>query len=1033
MLNMQQSMRRTWLIAAALVLIVFSAAGVSAASALSVSFSSAEFVIGYQPGDMNFTAYINNAGEFGSSPSFLLEVVSPSGQVRPANVSNYGGNTYSFTGSVAAEAGVHTLRYYANGALITPEAGTPTQIIVKYNIEAHLSVDTPHLDDERLQIIGTVTDVHGNPIKASPRFTVSGATLSSTSYSSGYFTSYIDKVTKAGLNALKFFADGVEIASWTVASNPLSGLSVQPGELYANTDQQMDVIAYIQESAAAGPKLIDNRNLLLELSGVPIIVGSVSGYQEVEYTENSSESYERVVITADALASSRIRFSTSGDLHIYASAQNYKYQGSLTVPVSSTSEFDLVGSPAQQTFVGDNEFTLKLVAPSGKLYTQYWAEVTLGSEKLEFQNSSVALEQLPALTFTPMGTGSVQVKVTTLDRDQDQRVFEKNFPYTLPSIELSQSSIPLGERESLTLTLKDANGNAVDDALVSIERHGSIDGSNGGSGEYIFDTAWNYPGYLRITAVAKDGTMLVNSARLLKIQAPQVLTFQTEGDVLLAGVEHALKVKLVDENDEAVSNAKVTALVDGVREVAFTWSGGVYTGRVSPWTSVELYADTTDGKKAAEVKRLEAQFPRVETNVTAITNGFVERIELAFYHPDTGEALSGELALRSENLSTALRNETSDGKTNKTGSSFAFDLHNRIQNTAKPASFMVDFTYGNRSYNEILKLEAEEPQVLFEPTALQQGNSQKVTLTLRTASGTPLQGILVSTQNQGNGNRTDAEGKVSFTVLPTNQKEYEFTIQRDDLLLQGSMASRFTASLPIAIDKQAPKMLVEGLVDGKIETDQRSYALNVNVTDDFGLSSIFVNNERSTLEGKDADFSKRISLKIGNNTVKLRAMDSSGNSAELEFIIYCAPEQGPVVDPEQPPVDETGTGDASAITLVIGSLVVKQGDVALDAPPVPPTIINGRTMLPFRYLCQTVLNGTVDYEAETRTIYTTVNGHDIVMQVDNPVITVDDEEIELDQAPTLLGNHTLVPVRAFQLVVSDLTWDGATETVTIIP
>ena len=90
-------------------------------------------------------------------------------------------------------------------------------------------------------------------------------------------------------------------------------------------------------------------------------------------------------------------------------------------------------------------------------------------------------------------------------------------------------------------------------------------------------------------------------------------------------------------------------------------------------------------------------------------------------------------------------------------------------------------------------------------------------------------------------------------------------------------------------------------------------------------------------------------------------------------------------------------------------------------------------MLPFRYLCQTVMGGTVHYEASTREIFTTVNGFDIVMQVDNPVITVNGVTETLDQEPIVENGHTLVPVRVLNTIVSFIDWDASTETVTIYP
>jgi len=119
--------------------------------------------------------------------------------------------------------------------------------------------------------------------------------------------------------------------------------------------------------------------------------------------------------------------------------------------------------------------------------------------------------------------------------------------------------------------------------------------------------------------------------------------------------------------------------------------------------------------------------------------------------------------------------------------------------------------------------------------------------------------------------------------------------------------------------------------------------------------------------------------------------------------------------------------------LVIDSYDVRRGDEVLAAPAVAPMIINGRTMLPFRYLVQTVLGGEVDYISETRTIIARVGNHNIIMVVDQLQIIIDGNVHEYGVAPVIVEGSTLVPLRAFDQVVKSISWDGDTQTVTIEP
>lgn len=126
------------------------------------------------------------------------------------------------------------------------------------------------------------------------------------------------------------------------------------------------------------------------------------------------------------------------------------------------------------------------------------------------------------------------------------------------------------------------------------------------------------------------------------------------------------------------------------------------------------------------------------------------------------------------------------------------------------------------------------------------------------------------------------------------------------------------------------------------------------------------------------------------------------------------------------------TSDES-IVLQIGSTEIFQGEQLLPPPPVPPQIINDRTMLPFRYLVQTLLGGRVDYDADLRRITAEVAGHEFIMVIDQMQIEIDGVGYDFGQAPMVIDGSTLVPLRAFELVVSELTWDNTTQRVIIRP
>ena len=127
-------------------------------------------------------------------------------------------------------------------------------------------------------------------------------------------------------------------------------------------------------------------------------------------------------------------------------------------------------------------------------------------------------------------------------------------------------------------------------------------------------------------------------------------------------------------------------------------------------------------------------------------------------------------------------------------------------------------------------------------------------------------------------------------------------------------------------------------------------------------------------------------------------------------------------------------GSYNSVTLVftIDSKVVLKNGSKLPELDVPAMIINGRTMIPFRYFIETALDGVADFDATTYTITATVRGHKFVMIVEDSTIYVDGQAIELSQAPTIVDSRTLVPLRVVETIAQRVDWEPLTREATII-
>jgi len=98
---------------------------------------------------------------------------------------------------------------------------------------------------------------------------------------------------------------------------------------------------------------------------------------------------------------------------------------------------------------------------------------------------------------------------------------------------------------------------------------------------------------------------------------------------------------------------------------------------------------------------------------------------------------------------------------------------------------------------------------------------------------------------------------------------------------------------------------------------------------------------------------------------------------------------------------------------------------------VPPQLIDGRVMVPARKIFET-MGAEVWWNDEAQTVTAVKDDIVIVMQIDNPVISVNGEDITLDVPPRLIDGRTLVPVRAVaEGLNAYVSWEEETQTVYI--
>ncbi len=117
-----------------------------------------------------------------------------------------------------------------------------------------------------------------------------------------------------------------------------------------------------------------------------------------------------------------------------------------------------------------------------------------------------------------------------------------------------------------------------------------------------------------------------------------------------------------------------------------------------------------------------------------------------------------------------------------------------------------------------------------------------------------------------------------------------------------------------------------------------------------------------------------------------------------------------------------------AAELQVGNNVMKVNMVeqTIDAPPV---IVDGRTLVPVRAVVE-ALDGTVDWDAETKTAKLVSGDNTIELTIDSTTAKLNGAEETLDVAPMIIDGRTMLPIRFVAESFGFYTdWDGETKTV----
>lgn len=137
-------------------------------------------------------------------------------------------------------------------------------------------------------------------------------------------------------------------------------------------------------------------------------------------------------------------------------------------------------------------------------------------------------------------------------------------------------------------------------------------------------------------------------------------------------------------------------------------------------------------------------------------------------------------------------------------------------------------------------------------------------------------------------------------------------------------------------------------------------------------------------------------------------------------------------------INKVGTSTAFAadeaiIQLQINNTVmtVNNEELHIDEIGTTPLIVDGRTLVPIRAIIEAV-GGEVSWKQESKETTLSYNGDVIRLVVDSNTAYLNDDEVTIDVAPTIINNRTMLPIRFIAESFSfNVEWDANTQTVTI--
>lgn len=939
---------------------------------------------------------------------------------------------------------------------VVPTIGL-TNVLVYGNLTAGTSAVTASLDGLSMTMgISTDNGASWAPVAVSPNVTTDGAFSFYVSFSNyglyGLFVSdgYAPDGIWTPINMSNIYK------TWVVSAGPLTVTPVfTPSNVYATTASE--TYLYVSDSngkgvagvsitlsagipwagmmvtdisAAVDPDLAG----FYKITGTPVTMG-VSVFKAQTSTQSGTVSMNILPVTGDMIRPYIAAWPLTG----------FK-------PYGATISFRVDFTPAAPSIIHDSTVVSNglafdsITAGPGYLSQSFnivlskTGKIAFDAEMLKWDNSAVT-----ALTATAVESGCSFV------------VAPEIVGYDV-AVATDKTSYNVGDVASVTVTMKaPAPVQYINNGKIEV--HGPI-GCFGnipsgvlwaktysGTEEILtLDASTTGPGNVNIV----NGTYVISGIKLLMLGYASVYVYDGASPSNVIGI-FPLAINVVRIDKTLVSSVpKFTAgrfygsvvlsgAVAGIPSI--NWSGatpsmdngdGTYTfnfpAGISDVENITITAWKDNYTYSITIPVVKPEIELVSVHKDGkITDSLEETVEFKIKDPQNGEYLTpSSFVILSSYTLWNLSSRSNYQKVDYTITSLAAGLSNKITLKATLGNPNVDYTKEDATFgfSAVLNgttVELSRTTIAVKPAVititpsdlvLYYGIENTFSANLKDAHSVALPGISVYGSNPFQqigtyvfGGETGADGTVLFKYTPNYIGQVELTSD-----ITGSLKIQI---VPAPADTTPPVISVVGLTSGQTVNKTN---VTVNGTISEAVSTLLVNGAPVTVL-PDNSFSANVVLANGENHISFVTFDLHANKGTLDFVLnYTAP------------VD-----NSIKVAVTIGNdiaTVTKDGKtfgVTFDASA---EIVNGRTMVPLRFIAET-FGGEVEWFAETRMINITLGDKVIALQIGNKNAIFNDALSVLDVAPYIKNSRTMVPLRAIgELFGATFVWDNASRTVT---